>query len=378
MGYLDTRIAQLYANEGNLDSNMASKEMFPLLQFAHEQSPLLVTEDLRRKAFNSQGTVVKYPVMARENITIGNSRNCSISADDASTSLVSVTWTPYVAKLVFSPADFQNNAYDANKAYSRMLNDRIKALAKSIQSGILSVVSANKNTKYNDLLGYGLVGNAIQCPFSQREELFMDLNAISAANEFDGHLNVFGNSGIMSIYKKLFEKGANNMVNKMLELEDKSFGFTTAITNETGVFGTGYAIPNGQLAILTRVDVEAMNGTKTTNGHEFGTMMLPGIPFPVGYHYYETVGNRNAEGETAAYRDCVKEEHLELSVDVATLVQYNSDTTNIPNPIMKFEVLTSTASNRFATDVNVESSGLFVKVIESSGSGSSSSSNEGV
>ena len=107
------------------------------------------------------------------------------------------------------------------------------------------------------------------------------------------------------------------------------------------------------MGVLTRVDREALARTRA-NFHDWDVVRLPFIDLPVGSHYYTSVGDTSGiAGAASADMVCNVKEYFGFSVDVAFLVAYNSDPSNVANPIVKVELAAPGTLNPFATPVEV-------------------------
>lgn len=166
--------------------------------------------------------------------------------------------------------------------------------------------------------------------------------------------------------KKLAQSGIYNEVNKQMEYANKVIHYTNNVTNETGKYGSFYAVEDGNVGILTRVDREALRRA-SANSHEWDVVRLPYIDMPVGSHYYTAVGDQSAiAGAATADLTCAVKEFFGFSLDVAFVVAYNSDPTTIANPIIKVEIAKSDAANPVArpvTIVNGETNPVYTQTV---------------
>jgi hypothetical protein len=166
-------------------------------------------------------------------------------------------------------------------------------------------------------------------------------------------VHIIGNAGVDSLIRKLAQHGIYNDVNKRMEYDNKIIHYTNNVLNGTGKNGTFFAVADGNVGVLTRVDREALRRTRA-NFHEWDVVRLPYIGLPVGSHYYTAVGDQSAiAGAATADLTCAVKEYFGFSVDVAFIVAYNSDPATVANPIMKAEIASPAASTPISTPVYV-------------------------
>ena len=116
------------------------------------------------------------------------------------------------------------------------------------------------------------------------------------------------------------------------------FHYTNNVVNEVGKNGTFFAVEDGNVGVLTRVDREALNRTRA-NFHEWDVVRLPYIDLPVGSHYYTSVGDQSqTAGAASADMTCNVKEYFGFSADVAFVIAYNGSPENVANPIIKVQI----------------------------------------
>jgi hypothetical protein len=168
------------------------------------------------------------------------------------------------------------------------------------------------------------------------------------ANAYPETIHLIGNAGIDSLIRKLAQHDVYNDVNKRMEYDNKILHYTTQLANASQKIGTLYAVADGNVGVLTRVDREALRRTKA-NFHEWDVVRLPYIDLPVGSHYYTAVGDQSSiMGDATADLTCGKKEYFGFSVDVAFIIAYNSDPEHVANPIMKAQIAKPADNTPFA------------------------------
>ena len=199
-------------------------------------------------------------------------------------------------------------------------------------------MEAGKTEVFKDKLNYTVKGNTIEVPTQMATEILGDINPIMRANCYPEYIHIIGNAGVDSLVRKLAQHGVYNDVNKRMEYDNKVLHYTNNVTNEEGKNGTFYAVADGNVGVLTRVDREALRRTRA-NFHEWDVVRLSYINLPVGSHYYTAVGDQSQiAGDATADLTCAVKEYFGFSVDVAFLVAYKSDAEKVANPIIKAEI----------------------------------------
>ena len=199
----------------------------------------------------------------------------------------------------------------------------------------------------------------VQVPTQMATEILGDINPIMRANCYPEYIHIIANAGVDSLIRKLAQHGVYNDVNKRMEYDNKVLHYTNNVTDEAGKMGTMFAVADGNVGILTRVDREALRRTRA-NFHEWDVVRLPYIDLPVGSHYYTAVGDQSAiMGAATADLTCAVKEYFGFSVDVAYMVAYNSNPDTVANPIIKAEIAARNPNEPLGMPVYVTNAGEF-------------------
>lgn len=357
MSLIATRLQNLRISNPEFDRNMYRPQEYGALDFfvTESNSPTgILSPELKEKAFASMGNTVEIPVIDYDgDVTVANVRSCTISDDENTSALYTIVWTTLAVGFTMVPSLYLNNDISYQHDWNRKIEKVSRAMANALDDLAIAALEARKTQVFEEELYYTVTGDSIQVPWDQREDILGDLNAMQRANDYPGQLHIVANAGVNAIVRKMAEKGLYNEVNKQLEYADKVFHFTNNIDNDEGKFATFYAIPSGNVGILTRVDRESLLRSRY-NEHEWDVVTMPYINIPVGSHYYTTVGDSSEiAGEASADMTCVGKEHFGFSVDVCFLVAYNTDPTKIADPIMKGEIAKTESTSPNARPVYV-------------------------
>lgn len=346
-----------------LDRNMTRPLEYGALDFFIEQTRAqnsIISPKLRDRAFASMGNTVQVPVINYDgDVTVSNTRSCVIADDENTSDLYTVVWKTFSVGFTMVPTLYMNNEIDYQHDFQRKMEKVCRALATALDQDAIAALSAQKTQVYKDKLQYTVTSNVIQVPTQMATEILGDLNTMMRANSYPRMLHLIGNAGIDSLIRKLAQHGVYNDVNKRMEYDNKVLHYSTQLANESQKIGTLYAVEDGNVGILTRVDREALRRARS-NFHEWDVVRLPFIDLPVGSHYYTAVGDQSSiAGDASADMVCNVKEYFGFSVDVAFIVAYNSAPSTVPNPIMKAEIAAPESNTPLAMPVYVANAADF-------------------
>ena len=363
MSLIATRLQNWRVSSPNFDKNMTRPCEYGALDFFIEQTNAsngIISPVLRERALASIGNTLQVPVINFDgDVQVDNVRSCVVQDNENTSALYTVVWATYSIGFTMVPAAYANNEISYEHDFTRKMEKVCRALANALDEGAVAALDANKTQVFKDLLNYQQVGNVVQVPKQMATEILGDSEPLMRANCYPEQLHIIGNAGVDSLVRKLAQHGIYNDVNKRMEYEGKVFHYTNNVVNESQKNGTFFAVADGNVGVLTRVDREALRRTKAS-GHEWDIVRLPYIDLPVGVHFYTSVGDQSYIGGGAtADLTCAVKEYYGFSVDVAFLVAYNSDIENIANPIIKAEIEAPAANTPVATPVYVTNAADF-------------------
>lgn len=365
MSLIATRLQNWRIENPQFDRNMTRPCEYGALDFfiqQTEEANSILSPALREKAFASIGNTVQIPVINYDgDVQVSNVRSCVIPDDENTSALYTVVWATYAIGFTMVPAAYMNNEISYDHDFFRKMEKTTRALADALDKGAVTALESNKTQVFKDKLNYTVEANTVKVPTQMATEILGDINPIMRANCYPEMIHVVGNAGVDSLIRKLAQHGVYNDVNKRMEFEGKVLHYTNNVNNEAGQNGTFYAVADGNVGVLTRVDREALRRTKA-NFHEWDVVRLPYIDLPVGSHYYTAVGDQSqVAGAATEDLTCAVKEYFGFSVDVAFLVTYNSDAANVANPIIKAEIAARAANTPLGMPVYVTNATEFPK-----------------
>ena len=342
MSLVLTRIQNIRANS-NIDKFEYRPSRYGALNAFMVQSndPTgILTPELKDKARTSIGNVLETPVIDYDaDITIGNERTLTIADSENTSRMVTINFATYAWGFTVTPAMYMNNEISIQRDFETKMMKYVYKFAQKLDEVALTSLAADKTQVMKNKLLYDFSANAINAKWSERENVFGDLDVMMGANDFYGQLHIVGDPGVESIMRKLEQKGLYNEINKQNEFGNKIVHFTNNIATSPGKYAQGYAINSGSLGMLTRFERDCLLGTVSGDGHEWGIATLPLLNMPVGTYFYDSVGDYSAiAGAATADMVRTRKEHYGFAVDVAFMTAYNSNRAELPSPIVAFNI----------------------------------------
>ena len=347
MSLVLTRIQNIRANS-NFDKFEYRPSRYGALNafMVQSEDPTgILTDELKQKARTSIGNTLETPVIDYDaDITIGSTRTLTIADSENTSKMVQITFATYAWGFTIAPAMYMNNEIGIQKDFETKMMKYIYAFAKKLDEAAIATLAANKTQILKNKLLYDFSSNAINAKWSERENVFGDLEVMMGANDFYGQLHIVGDPGVESIMRKLQQHGLYNDVNKQNEFGTKIVHLTNNIAAAGGKYAQGYAVNAGSLGMLTRFERDCLLGTVSGDGHEWGIATLPLLNMPVGTYFYDSVGDYSAiAGAATADMNRTRKEHYGFAVDVAFLTAYNSSPTTLASPILSFNISSENA-----------------------------------
>lgn len=342
MSLVLTRIQNTLA-KSNLDKNEYRASRYGALNafMVQSQDPTgILTEDLKQKARASIGTILETPVIDYDaGISIGNERTLTIADSENTSRFVQITFATYAWGFTIAPAMYMNNEIDIQRDFDTKMMKYIYKFAQKLDEVALAALSADKTKVLKNKLLYDFSSNSLNAKWTERENVFGDLEVMMGANDFFGQLHIVGDPGVESIMRKLQQHGLYNDVNKQNEFGNKIVHLSNNIAASEGKYAQGYAVSAGSLGMLTRFERDCLLGTVSGDGHEWGIATLPLLNMPVGTYFYDSVGDYSGiAGVATADMTRTRKEHYGFAVDVAFITAYNSDRDTLPSPILAFNI----------------------------------------
>lgn len=303
----------------------------------------IMTPELKQKALISEGTALKIPVFKMGDVTVSNTRSCTIGNLENTTEMVTVVWSTLSVDISMRKAEHWNNEVGYLTDLSKKIQMADNALAKAVESMIYTKLDTEKSSVYNSpLVGtdYALVGNAIQVPLANQEYFFNDLEAIMEGDDFYSMpFKVLGHTTLKPAVKHYAAQGQANDENLAYQFGGYDFRFSNHIT-QGAVRATGFCMSDGSVGILTRINADSNMGNVAGDGTRWEKTFLDKLGFEVGVQYKSKCDDLSGV-KGLAHLEATMVENWQFSIDVALITPYNSDSATLAGVIKKFEFLTT-------------------------------------
>ena len=300
----------------------------------------IISPELRARANQSQGNTLEVPVYDKDgSVTINNTRTVTISDDENTTAMQSITFTTYEFGFTMIPAQYSNNEMAYQRDFNQKMTKYTNALLATLDTAAVSALSTAKTQVLADNLGrYTFASNTVNALDSQRLRIIADINPLMAANDFFEPRHIVGNPGLLSLFLEIQESGLYNQQNRVIQWADKELHFTNRLSDATNKVATGYVVNSGSVGIVDRLDRDTVM-QHTTHKHQFYPVNVPGIGVTMGLYYYDDVADKNTiTGAATADLTRTKVEAYSFSVDIAIVTAYNSDAATYAGPVLKFDI----------------------------------------
>jgi len=358
---IETLSQEFRSMNPNFDSNeirITSAGAFNAFVRQSEGAMSFITQDLREKAAMSSGRALKMPVLKAKDVTLRSTRPITIAADENTSAFYTVVFTTLAYGFRMYPRQHFNNDIDYQMDFNHKMRAFISKLMSTLDGMADTALDAAKTQVIGGIAqGVGVTvsgghawdtGNVVSETAAgaklKDSVLLHDLPSLMIGNDFTPFsMDIVGNQGFRGIVSRLEGFGAYNSENKALTLDGYNISFSNAIANAAGKAATGYAIEDGTLGLLTRIEPDSLYGTVIGGNHTWGTVNLPGLNFEVGTYQYEEVvsladGEPNHLGTGTEYLTRTGMEAVDFAFDIALITKYNSDPTAIPSSVIKFDI----------------------------------------
>lgn len=330
----------------NLDRDEWRFTRYGLVESIKEQTnsiDSILSQDLKQKALESEGRALEIPVMKKGAVTLKNVRSCNIGSLENETDMVSVTWKTVVADLSMKKAEYHKNQVSYLQDFGKKMQTIEHAFLKAIEDDVYASLDNAKSGVYASSLvaptgaKYGLVGDSIQVGANEQELFFNDVDVIlNEDNIWNANYQVLASTTLMSPIRHYLNQGAGNDERIDYQFGAYSFRFSNQVVNGAGKKATGFIMPNGSIGFLSRINIDAKMGNKTSDGTTWEVANLPTLGLQVGVMHKSTCSDLS--GTTGLeHLKASMVENFQFSFDYAIVTPYNSDPSNVSGTIKKFE-----------------------------------------
>ena len=332
--------------QGALDKNEARPSRYGAWDYANQDSKSansIFTPDIRSKIKNSQGNTVVVPVLDAKDVTIGNVRSCTIADDENTSQLVTLVAASFAFGFTMYPGQYKNNDVKYEADFTRKLSNYLNKFGATLDSAAITALENAKNQHWANIAAYyPQVGDALQVTQAQKNDYYNRLQAIHETMDFYNPVKIIQSTSGQPMVNRLDNQGAGNGINEQFQMGGYQWFNSNRIANGIGVESTHYSVTEGNMAVESRVDVDAMAGSKVGDQMEWGTAMVP-IPgsangIEMGTFSREDCADASALHGGTAHLPATMKQSFQWSADVFFAFSYNSDIANRYSPVIKTEI----------------------------------------
>jgi hypothetical protein len=259
----------------DLDRQQLRQQEYGFLDLAARSTSGLITQANQETIWYSWGApAVQIPVFSKNVVaaTVG-SMTCAFPTEDAVAALVNVTFVKaHTGFRVIPRLTDQSNIVDEAQDFMRQYSDAEESLANYLETQIFNTVDAAVATTYNSAFvgaaaRYPLLANALQVAVAQQPFFLNDAKSIMMADDFSrSGLTVIGDAQLPSYVNQYVNQGAGNNENTAFQFNGYTFGYSRTTTTSAAAVSTGYVMPEGSLAVISRVSPDAQFNRSSESG----------------------------------------------------------------------------------------------------------------
>lgn len=334
----------------SFDKNELRESRYGALRFFQDEAsnrPILDDESIAniRASFNRDVVV---PVLNSESVTVSASyvRTCAIVDSENTSALITLTFTTYGWGFSMTPSLHMENDVSYQKDFTRKMDKYILQFASVLDSACVTQMESDKNLLWDDIAPayYAQIGDALQVPQTEKNDVFNQVESIMATMDFYGNNHIVGSTSLMPTVRRIQAQGPSNSVNEEFQFEllgGYRFWPTNRISNGAGVEATMYSVNAGSCGIWNRNDPDTKMGQNIGGDvKQWSTESMPVLNLTMGSYYQQDCSDQSAiAGGASAGLTRARTEGFEFSTDIVTLTSYNSDTATQYGPVVKYEIL---------------------------------------
>jgi hypothetical protein len=244
----------------------------------------------------SAARTTSIPVLTRQTLSTAATRSCTPTYNQGTSAYVTPSWTTVETGFMMVPAEHQGN----HISYQAAFNHNAKAVEKAflLDADTDAVAYLVANLTYADAAKtnpFTQTAYYMQVPLAYHDDFFNELKGIMFANDIstDTMINIIGTYRVLSLVRYYQNQGVGNSANLAFQFNGFSFAYTNRATIGTANLGTAYAMPEGSLAYLQWVDIDAQMGNKSGDGKEWYVQELPIFGQKVGVLFQSSCADKS-------------------------------------------------------------------------------------
>tara|TARA_R110000824_G_scaffold395070_5_gene595381 strand:- start:7267 stop:8310 length:1044 start_codon:yes stop_codon:yes gene_type:complete len=259
----------------DLDRQQLRRQEYGFIDLAARSTSGLITQSNQEMIWYSWGApLVQIPVFSKNVVAAtAGSMTCVFPSEDADAALATVTFVKaHVGFRVIPRLTDQSNIVTESQDFMRQYSDAEESLANYLETQIYNTVDAAVATTYNSAFvgaaaRYPLLANALQVAVAQQPFFLNDAKSIMMADDFSRTgLSVIGDAQLPSYVNQYVNQGAGNNENTAFQFNGYDFGYSRTTVTSAAAVSTGYVMPQGSLAVISRVNPDAQFNRSSESG----------------------------------------------------------------------------------------------------------------
>lgn len=310
--------------------------VYGALDAAVAQTDLLLPKSTVESIRKASGQTEKVNVFKKESNGTGTVRKCTGSGAGA-TAQVTLSWSTLAEEFSMSELQMSANQYQYAEIFQARFEERLKSLYKRIDSAIIAALEAAYTVGAGD--SFGTFNDAFQVPLSaydmssNRNATWLNkVKADMMKNDFEPDmLEMVGDANLSAVLRSMLAQGNNTATNLAFQLEAFMARFSNRVSNNTGIYATGYAYQKGAFGLLTWTNELSRKG-RDIGTDTWGTFIEPRYGLEIELKTKRACADNSAD-VTGAQADLT--EGFVMAIDIATPFAYSSDSNS---GIYKYEL----------------------------------------
>jgi hypothetical protein len=350
MSFATTMLPRIQrAYEGLIDKNELRQKRFGMLNRFRQDTAdngIFTAEDIAVLKESPVGRQVNFPTIVHRpgdyTLTDGKPNDLNPAFAERLSANVTPTFEDKWFAITMSFGEHQNQSISYINKFARELRAWDIALATQINADCIAAVEAARTQVVSNSFGTPFDGIAHIANFANTDRLQFagKLSRMLSANDYFGQgYSMVGNEGVAYIADLMLQRRETNDQNIARQLGE--FGdilISNAIADASNKQATGYAMVNGNTALVEQIARQNRAGLRSLDGRQWLTMVLPisGIEVNVLYGSKANIPGGTVTDNQNNPLDLQETWIFWARYTVNTA--YNSAVATNASPIIKFDV----------------------------------------
>lgn len=345
MSIADTYMQPAISLNSRLDDQETRIPAFNAYEaFRADSTNLFPNMDAMLQAKQSQAHPIRIPVLNDGNISVSNVRSCTIPSYESESAFVTLTFFTVAVSFTMVPDQYPYNyiTYEDDLAHKTLIH--LRAYKNFLENLCVAQLELDKSQVNNSAV-YPFLGDSMIVSALQANDFYNQLDGIMMENDIDENINIIAHTRNKALVQRLQNQGSTNAINERFQFDLNGYRYyhSRFVNNAPGIAVTGYAYPNGSLALGSWIDPSARAG------HNIGTKEwtvtsgnVPLLDVPLGLYHTKDCSDQSVDNPPDQINfeggQRMLKEGFEWSADWFIQTAYNSDPANKPGSIFKYEI----------------------------------------